>query len=346
MEGNFPIPINNELILIERNDKKFKKRKKKEKTKKFSTLKIVFSLFLMLFIALSLMNKNEIKDSAKNIISSFKTETNYPLNTGVNVQIYDPVDKNISEKQDEFINTSPSKMTIINESAYPINYDNLKYTFPKKYELYHKFSNTSPIVLLISTSPKEAYSTISENHSSNNYQAEENNVSKIAELVCQKLNELGINALYLPNNYSDVSLYEGKEKYKENIEQILSNNPSISYIFDISREVSIDSSFTLYKETIKQNGINCPTINFTCGTNSKSLNEDSKMSICLMNKLSEFMNENSPLFVSKQTISKYDLYQGLKIPTIRVKIGSFACTYEEVLLSANLFASYLSIFLT
>ena len=61
-----------------------------------------------------------------------------------------------------------------------------------------------------------------------------------------------------------------------------------------------------------------------------------------MNQLSNLINENHPTLVSCQAVTPYTLFNIFNIPMLRVDIGSFASTYNEALLSVNIFADSLA----
>ena len=341
-----PIPLERNLVPIESPEIMAVKGKKRRKNKKFNIKKMIIFSFAIFLLVFTFMNWHEFMHSVTSLISKISSKD---VVTEDNKLLLDSTQPNKptnpSNKDETFYSIAyPVKTAIINESKYKIDYENLKFSFSKKDKLYGEFSKTSPIALIINFSPTEAYSN--SNADLKSYHSQENNVSSIGKEITEKLNELGINALYLSFESNGGSLFEENEAYQQKIKDALLSNPSISYIFDISRETGINNDLTLSKEVINTNGINLPTIKFTCGTSSKSLKENSKMSICLMNALTEFINEKSPLLVSQNTISKYEISQVFDVPCLHVDIGSYACTYEEALLSANLFATYVSSFLT
>lgn len=350
MKENHLVPIkekagpvfNEELcgVIVEKSNRK-KKRKRSSK-------KLVVFLILLCLSIVVIKNFNHIKNlfdkmitpSPTNATSSNedKTITEDSKNDDVNepqVTPIEPIDF-------EFIHTSPTELTYYNNYTGNIDFDELNYHFLSKKEVYEKYGEKAPIVLLVTFSPSECYSNGLGYSYSSKFHNSEDNVENIAAQIYNSLVELGINALHLECEYKEGTLYENKAIYKEQINNILKANPSIQYVFDISRELNFNENMSINSETVCANGVNLPTIHIMCGTKSIKMTETQRKGIFLANELATHFNETIPLFVSKQTISDNELNLNLSVPSIRICIGSYANTFADASLSASYFSLLLA----
>ena len=219
------------------------------------------------------------------------------------------------------------------------------FNFPDIKDLYNKYSYDAPVVLLTCFSPKEAYTKKESNSQSNVFYDENDNVLSVASLICSMLNEKGINTMLLCEE-TNSSLSDYAKDYKDSVNKVLLNNPSITYFFDISRGLEINDDLTINRENVTINGEKCPTIQLWCGTCKNEPSDNQKKGIFLAKSLAEFINSRTPFLISKQTITKYDLYRGIASPVIRIDVGAFSNTYEEALTASKYLTEHLAEFLT
>lgn len=340
MEENKPVPVKRNDItvcvkpsVIAAKSIRGKRRRRNKRSKRLLFFTLIFIICGAILIKF---------ESVKSLLSPYIQE--FQTNAGDEGAIEQTIgntapsnDVDVGESKYSFIHTSPTFFETNNESSHKIDYEALDFSFQKKEEISASFSSTAPIVLIVHFSPYETYSQGNGYSENSKFYSTVNNVSNIGQHICKTLNENGINAIHLPNYDYIGNAYSGKEMYELAVKEILESNPSISYIFDVSRAIEINEDLSMNKETVNIGGINIPTVHFECGTNSTELTENNARSVCFMNEFATFINNKSPLFADKQTISKYCLSQVFNVPTLRVDIGSFACTYNEALLCANLF---------
>ena len=244
------------------------------------------------------------------------------------------------EENSDFIHTSPDKFQFIDETYTSINPNNYEYSIHGISELYELFSKDAPIVLITSFSPLEGYFS-----ADGSFYSETDNVSKIGEVLCKELNEMGVNAVHYKPILTDGTRYEMQKEYVAEINEYLKANPSITYILDISRSVNINENMQFSDETVNINDKSYHTVSLICGTNNSSLTEGQKRGIYFAYALSQHCATDYPLFVSKQTVSKYNLSQVFEPIALRVDIGSYASSFTEATQSALLFARCLADFL-
>jgi len=239
----------------------------------------------------------------------------------------------------EFIDTSPTEFSIINKNLIVSDITKLTYTLPKSKDIYDMYGKDAPLVLIVNMSPSECYSDGNGYSKASVFYNSEKNVSALGEQLCASLNSIGINAIHLIREYGNISLSEYQKEYVEAIESLLANNPSISYIFDISRGLSINSDMSINCERTELNGASIPTVSFVCGTNGTSTTELQNRSIYFAYDLASSINKNAPLLVSTLNLAERDLNLQFSTPCIRIEIGSYACTFEE----ASLVTDYLAL---
>ena len=335
MEENKLVPMGPTEIVLKELPREVTVEKSKRKIRK--RRRRVWILPLLLLIALTAVLIIRYNENIQGYIQSvFNDEENEAISDKNNTQRVPSDDKTV-DTNDAFIHTSPTKMEFINESNRQIDLNALSYDLPKATNIYDSYSKESPVVLIVSFSPKECYTTSSNYNESTDFYSGTKNVGEIGKALCEELNKNGINTLHFIDTGYNGSLVYSKEMYVNAINDILKSNPSISYIIDVSRGVDLDSNMNMHKEAVDVAGEYVPTVGLIYGGENEMLEK----SVFFGNSLASTLNKSYTL-VSKQTVSKYGLFQSFGIPSIRADIGSFSCTYEEALTSAMLFAQGLT----
>lgn len=324
------ISNNEELsgVIVEKSKRKIKKKKKKW----------IFVLILLAgLIASGIVFREKLVDLFEKIrFSTDEGETEDSLQDENNNK--NNISNEAKPKEDYFINTSPGKFEIINESKHDIYVEGLTYSLPTAKEIYTSFSTTSPVVLITAFSPKEAYYK----GDGSAFYSDERNTYDMGKAICDMLNASGVNAICLNPLDHNGSLYDSKLHYENAVKEILTSNPSISYIFDISRGLTLGKDNMPVKETVTVGNASFPTITLINGTGEGLPSECKLKGIYFASCVAKTLNQEFGSIVSKQVISKYSLSQDFDVPTVRVDIGSFPCTYEEAMGSAKLFSECVS----
>ena len=330
-------------VILEKS--KRKKKRKKRKVKFLATL-------LILCISIVIVKNFErigsyisafFVSSPNNSVSSAPESTDSPESN--NNQSSEKIESSQAPSSFNFIDTSPCNSIITNNFIGDADLTKLSYSFLSTADIYSRYGSDAPIVLIVNFSPNEAYSSDTGYTYTSTFYNDENNVQSIAKQICDNLNELGINAMHLECNLEEKTLYSNAKAYKASIESILSENPSISFIFDISRNLNINNDMSMYNEFVDLNGVKLPTINFSIGTKEKTITESQKKGIFISDALSNFINNKIPYLVSRQTIQSSEINQVFSVPTVRVEIGGYASTFEGASLTADYFSLFVSEFL-
>lgn len=314
-----------------------RRRKRKHHFKRFLIFAVAFGLILI-----TVYNFENISVLFSSL---FNAETEGAISSSNQSSTLDNPDTQSDENEGNaddtnqydftFVDTSPAKFNIFFENALETDINGFAFDLPSCNDIYSTYGKDSPVVLLISLSPQEGFSN-GEGYSYNSsFYNEEKNVSKLCEQICANLCELGVNAIYLSKEIGDVSLTQYQAEYVKEIEKTLESNPSIAYVFDISRAFYINDNMTANREQTEINGIDVPTLGFICGTSQSVITESQGRSIYFANQLADSANANAPLLVSSLTVSQLELNLKFDRPCIRIDIGSYANTFEEASLAAD-----------
>lgn len=316
------------------------RRKRKRHFKKFLIFAVAFGLILI-----TVYNFENISVLFSSIFDGEKGGFILSSNQGAAI---DNSDTQSSEnKGDEadtnqydftFVDTSPAKFEIIFENNLETDINRFAFNLPSCNDIYSIYGSDSPVVLLINLSPQESFSNGKGYSYNSSFYSQDKNVSNLCEQICASLCDLGVNTIYLSKEMGDVSLTQYQAEYVKEIEKALENNPSIAYVFDVSRAFYINDNLTANRQQTEINGVDVPTLSFICGTSQNVITESQGRSIYLASQLATLTNANAPLLVSSLTVSQYDLNLKFNCPCIRVDIGSYANTFEEASLAADFFS--------
>jgi len=352
MDDNTLIPVQNDSFDEQIYGVKIEHRKRRSKRKKRGKKLLILALLVCALVVI-FNNFTSISNFFKSLVSQPGTTltSTESINNDINSDVATSEGKENSEIIDNsdtiyhFIDTTPDKFTTVYEFDGKIDFKNFDFSLRKKSDLYDIFGENAPIVLIVNFAPLECYSGGEGYSYSSDFSSDSHNVSEIATQICSYLNEEGINTVYLECDSTKETLYENQKQYEKDIKNYLDSNPSIAYIFDISRTLKFNRDMSIDNETVQINGETMPTINFVCGTNNGNLTKEQEKAAYCSNEFSSYFNSTHPLFVSKQTFSRFELNQRFSVPCIRVNIGSYANTFDDALKTARLFSTLLSDFL-
>ena len=327
-------------------EKSKRRKSNKKRFKKFIIL--AFSICLCIIVAknfgyITYLLSSLFEGPAVDVSSSSTDNSLTSQDTNTNDEVVEK-EENIAYNF-AFIDTSPANTTVFSQCEIDVDTSNLFFELPKASELYDKFGADAPIVLITCFSPLECYS-VGEGYSyTSAFYDSEKNVADIGKQICQSLNDFGINSIFLQLECTEETLYDYQSRCKEYINNTLKDNPSIAYIFDISRSLTINNDMSMNRELIEINGQKIPTISINCGTSNGKTTEMQQKGIFLSNELASSINADNFYFVSKISYSDTELNQAFCIPCIQVDIGSYACSYEGALSSADYFSIFVSNYL-
>lgn len=233
-----------------------------------------------------------------------------------------------------------SKYVAVNESGCEFDFS-AQFSKISLDEIYRKYGSDSPVVLITHSSVLETYSDGESYSTDDSFYAESQNVGDIGEVICKRLNALGIGAIQLNELYASGAIHSSQAEYKKSLEETLKKYPSISYVFNISRGTSINDDLSMNKSYITEGGKKYAQISLISGTSWDIASSEQIENVRFAFDFSKFMNKRSQNFVRENVISRYPLSQNISPFAVNVEIGDFSNSFEEAERSAEVFAQLL-----
>lgn len=329
---------NNQLVPVQSTEKEeqeitFVKSKRKPKNKK-TALKGLFALFLIALGFIICLNYDKIQSYFdKDTDSNFPTESNTDTESSD-----DSSDEQITDIIPSgcygIIEANKSFQQLKNEST--IDVGALDLTPIKASEIYEKYGNDAPVVLIIHSSVLECYSNGKYYNTSDSFYSNEKNVGQIGKIICDKLNANGIKTIHIDSIFANGGIYSSTSEYESAIKQALKSYPSIEYVFDISRDITINDDLTMEKPVAYVNDIKMAQAKIVVGSSASNSFWEKNLSLAL--KLATSSND----IVCDVTLSAFSLSQELSPSCLQIDIGCFSNTYEEATLLAKEIADRIS----
>ncbi len=230
---------------------------------------------------------------------------------------------------------------IINESRCEFDFS-VPFEYTALEKIYSTYGKDAPVVLIIHSSNRECYSDGISYSPDGAFYSDTKNVGDIGEIICQNLNKLGVNAIHINETYASGSILSSKEEYESSLKEALNKYPSISYVFNISRDVKINSDLSMDKSTLPIGNEACAQIGIICGTNDDFVTKDQNENAQFAFGFASSLNEKGVKLIKSNTISRFALSQNYEPICLKIDIGSYANSFEEASLCAEAFAFYIS----
>lgn len=241
----------------------------------------------------------------------------------------------------EIINTSSPEILISNESQVRLDLQNGLFERVNIEEIYEEYGTSAPVVLITHSNASESFSNGEGYSVSDSFYSTENNVSTLGAAISEVLNLYGINTIHLSEIYSDGALFGSQAEYKEALEGVLSENPSIQYVFNISRDILINDDLSMLKPTFSYDESSIAQIKLIIGTGGDEITSMQEKNLNFTYDFSSFANEECGAFVRELCISRFELCQNYAPVCVEAEIGAYSSSYEEAYSSALLFANLL-----
>ena len=328
--------ISESSVMVVNHKGKRKKRKKEKRT--FKRLIVFgFLMFLSYYIYTNFdiisdfFKFNEITDSIQG-----DTDSDNGIDTDTDIDSSHVSNESIvPEGAHQILNANGCFTEINDESLLSMDLESISATFPRASEIYSKYGNEAPCILVIHSSPLMAYSNGQYYFQNDAFYDNQQNASEIGKIICDELNKSNINAIHLDTVFANGAIHNSRAEYEKALSDILKRYPSISYVINVSRDVIINDDLTMNKMVCEANGEKMAQIKITVGTSSKDDFWHKNLFFAR-----ELAIKNSEL-IYDVTMSPFSLSQNVLPISINVDIGSFSNTFEEASLSARAFASSL-----
>ncbi len=237
-------------------------------------------------------------------------------------------------------------LDIINRTNFRVDLnDFLKNTFPIKGEM----PENEPLVLIVHTHGSESYLENGYDY----YSPEETfrsldeskTVVGIGDVLCEKLNSLGIKTVHDRTMYDITDFNKAYNYSREGIKQALANYPSIKFVIDLHRDSIFDANNKNIKPLTVINGEESAQLMIVVGTNEGGSNHPNwKNNLTFATHLQQRINDMYPTLARPINLRSAAFNQALATGSILLEAGSCGNTIEEVETAITLFAeSYASI---
>ncbi len=290
--------------------------------------------------------KNEESDKngeTSSEITSTESENDTDTETSVGTDV-----NNDTEMETDFPNSSDYKILDVGATKYTaINESGCEFDFSVKFskvtlsEIRKKYGADSPIVLITHSQRNEAYSNGKSYSTDGPFYSESNNVAELGKIICQRLNAYGIPAIQLNELYASGTIHSSKKEYEKSLQETLARYPSISYVFNISRGISINDDLSMNKSYTTQGNEKVAQISITSGTSWDTASKNQIENVRFAFDFTKFVTRENTNFIKKNTISRYALSQNNEPLCANIDIGEFSNSFEEAKRSAEFFATLL-----
>ena len=238
-------------------------------------------------------------------------------------------------------------LNIINRTKFKIGLDDfLKKPFP----IDANINKDEPLVLIVHTHGSESYLENGYDFYSpdETFRSldESKGVVHIGELLCEKLNSLGINTLHDKTMYDLTDFNRSYVYSREGIKRALEENLSIRFVIDLHRDSVFDSNDNNIKPLTSLNGRDTAQLMLVVGTNEGGSEHPSwRDNLTFATHLQQKMNDYYPTLARPINLRSAAFNQALTKGSIILEVGSCGNTVEEaenaILLFAQAYASLL-----
>ncbi len=236
-------------------------------------------------------------------------------------------------------------LNMINRTKYSVDLPSfLKRAFPIKGNI----PEEDPLVLIIHTHGSESYLDAgydfyspSETFRSRN---ESETVVHIGEVLCDKLNSLGINTIHDKTMYDQIDFNKSYNYSREGIKKALEKYPSIRFVIDLHRDSVFDGNNNNVKPLAVLNGKKCAQLMLVVGTDQGGAEHPNwRDNLTFATHLQQKMNDFYPTLARPINLRTAAFNQALTKGSVILEVGSCGNTIEEaenaILLFAQAYAS-------
>ncbi len=231
-------------------------------------------------------------------------------------------------------------LNIINRTSFNVDLNKyLKNDFPIDGEI----PSDEPLVLIVHTHGSESYLDNGYNYYSpdETFRSldEAKTVVGIGDMLCEKLNSLGIKTVHDRTMYDIVNFNKAYSYSREGIKQALSQYPSIKFVIDLHRDSVFDNKDNNIKPLTTINGKDCAQLMIVVGTNQGGSNHPNwKNNLTFATHLQQKLNDMYPTLARPINLRTAAFNQALATGSILLEVGACGNTVEEAENAINLFA--------
>ena len=242
--------------------------------------------------------------------------------------------------------TEMPMLNIINRTKFSVDLNSfLQKPFPISTEI-----DDSPLVLIVHTHGSESYlesgyEFYSPDETFRSHDAEKT-VVHIGEVLCEKLNALGIGTVHDKTMYDLTDFNKSYNYSREGIKTALARYPTVKFVIDLHRDSVFDSNGNNIKPLTVLNGKKCAQLMLVVGTDEGgSAHPDWRDNLTFATHLQQKMNDYYPTLARPINLRSAAFNQALTKGSVLLEVGSCGNTVEEaenaILLFAQAYASLL-----
>ncbi|MBR6563358.1 MAG: stage II sporulation protein P [Clostridia bacterium] len=239
----------------------------------------------------------------------------------------------------------PSALNLINRTDFNVD---LQSFLGKPFPVVGALQADAPLVLIVHTHGSESYlengySFYSPEETFRSLE-EEKTVVHIGEVLCEKLNSLGISTVHDKTMYDQTDFNKSYNYAREGIKKVLAEYPTIRFVIDLHRDSVFDSKGNNIKPLTTLNGKDCAQLMLVVGTNQGGSDHPNwRDNLTFATHLQQKMNDLYPTLARPINLRSAAFNQALTKGSVILEVGSCGNTIEEaenaVLLFAQAYAS-------
>lgn len=332
---------------IDENSVLVMKRRKRKKKHYFKRLLCFILIIGICYFAYE--NFDKIKVITNNLLDNIQNQqgSDIPPSSDTNIDSDLSNDSNSTDMPDEVIQIPNGALSIIentgkytetiNETDLTLDFDYSNISYTSAEDIYKQYGNEAPVVLIIHSSCRESYSNGVYYHSDDSFYSSESNASTVGKVICDTLNKNNVNAIHIDQIFANGGIYKSRAEFEKSLNEALKRYPSISYVFDISRDVLINDDLTMNKMVTSINGSNMAQIKIIVGSSTDKNKTFWHKNLSFAENLAK---ENSDLIYAV-TLADFELSQNIAPISMRVDIGAYSNTINDAILAGKELASCL-----
>ena len=236
-----------------------------------------------------------------------------------------------------------------NETTYNPDLDvlfNSPNPIPKTTELYEKYTEDEPLVLIYHTHGTESYNDTNDTGAYRSDDPERNMVA-VGKVLADTIEANGIKVIHLTEMFDAASYNTAYNKSHSAVKKIMDEYPSIQYVLDIHRDSITDQNGSCVSADFTYNDITAAQIMFVVGTDEGgSGHTEWRRNMTTALHLQARMASTAPSSVRPVNLRKASFYQDTSPGAMLVEIGTSGNTLIEAKRSAVIFGHTLSAYIT
>ncbi len=231
-------------------------------------------------------------------------------------------------------------LNIINRTKFDVDLG--KY-LEREFPITSSIPKNEPLVLIVHTHGSESYLDTGYDFYSPDETfrslEEKQTVVHIGEVLCERLNSLGINTVHDKTMYDLTDFNKSYNYSREGIKKALSEHPSIRFVIDLHRDSVFDSKGNNIKPLTNINGEDCAQLMLVVGTNEGgAVHPNWRDNLTVATHLQDMMNRMYPTLARPINLRSSAFNQALATGSVLLEVGSCGNTVEEAENAITLFA--------